>query len=78
MTPTFVHEKPHKHSVVVCGKAVNMTAMARSIGIDNTYLSRILAGKRRPSVDVFIHIAESIGVDVYELLRDIAARKRAA
>ncbi len=50
-------------------KEMTQTAVARSSGVSNTYLSELESGAgRRPSGDVLLRLADALGVTIADLL----------
>ena len=50
--------------------AQSQTELAQSLGMSRSYLSRVEHGKCRPSADMLIKIASSLGIDSDVLLAD--------
>lgn len=70
--PTGCLERnPDSATVKLAGKHINMAAIARSQDIDRSYLSRILSGKREPTIPVAKKIAAALGLGLEELLEAI-------
>ena len=50
---------------------INRSRMARDMGVDVAHVSRILAGKRNPSLKLAMRMSKSLGITVeqfYELI----------
>lgn len=43
---------------------VNRTRIAKQLGLDRSYVSQVLAGKRTPGLDVAAGIAKGVGVSL--------------
>lgn len=48
---------------------VNRSAMARALKVDLAHISRILSGKRTPSLELAMRMAQYLGVSLDELCR---------
>lgn len=44
--------------------AANRTRLARELGLDRSYVSQVLAGRRMPGLDVAAGIAKEVGVSI--------------
>ena len=51
---------------------INRSAMARAIHVDVAHVSRILSGKRNPSLAVASRMADYLGITLDDLFRVIA------
>ena len=47
--------------------AVNRSRIARELGLDRSYMSQVLNGRRMPGLDVAAGIAKGVGVSIDEL-----------
>jgi transcriptional regulator with XRE-family HTH domain len=45
-----------------------MEILARRAGVDRTYIGRLEAGERQPTIDVAVAVAEAMGLDLSDLL----------
>ena len=79
-----IETKPNKRTTKLGGKYINQAAIARSQGIDQSYISRIISGEREPRRAQAKLIAAALGMTVeefFEALEDNKAQlaeKRAA
>ncbi len=48
-------------------KGLSQEALSEKIGMSPKYLSSIELGKENPTLDMFIKLAQSLGVDIWEL-----------
>ena len=48
-------------------KGLSQEALSEKIGMSPQYLSSIERGKENPTLDMFIKLAQSLGVDIWEL-----------
>lgn len=70
-----LQHRPSSRSVKINGRFINLNALSQVLGFeDNSYLCRIFAGKRNPSVKRMQIIADALMMDVGELIRAIADR----
>ena len=67
-------EHPNPQTVPFAGKFVNLSAIARSQAIDHSYLSRIFAGKRTPSLNHCKKIAAVLGMTIDQFLQALETR----
>lgn len=51
--------------------SISRNQLARDCDVDAGHISRILAGKRRPSVNLSIRIARSLGVSLEQLYDEL-------
>ncbi len=68
--------KPTAQTVYLGGKPINVSAIARTQHIDQSYLSRILAGKCVPTIPIAQKIAAVVGLSLEQLLDAIQDRKK--
>lgn len=54
-------EKPTSKSIRLGGRFINLSRLAE-FGFDHSYLSRILAGDRNPSMDYARRVAKCLGI----------------
>ena len=54
-------------------KGISITELARRVGVKYSHISNIIAGRKRPSVDLAIRISDVFGVSVNALMRDNSA-----
>ncbi len=72
-----VFEKaPNAQTVRFAGKFINLSAIARAQGLDVSYLSRIFAGTRVPTLPYCIKIAAMLGLTLDEYVEAMEVRKR--
>jgi transcriptional regulator with XRE-family HTH domain len=57
---------------------ISKRGLGRAIDVEPTYVSHILAGRKVPSLGVFVRLAHALGVEPSDLLRaaEVEARKR--
>ena len=66
--------RPTRQSIYFGGRFINLSAIARTQHIDLSYLSRIMAGNRRASVDRYAIIARALEMTIEDLLAAIDQR----
>lgn len=54
---------------------LKVTDLAQQVGIDSSLMSRILSGKRKPTLAQLKNIAEVLGLDYYELLKEFLSHQ---
>ncbi len=59
---------PTKQSTYFAGKPISQSAIARAIDMDQSYLSRILAGKQTPSIRIATLISKALGMSLADFL----------
>lgn len=69
---------PSNQAVKFGEKWINLSAISRSQGIDLSFLSKILSGKRQASVATLLKIAAAVGMGLEEVLSAIEERRRAS
>ena len=62
-------------SVSLGGRAINVSAMARILGVDQGSLSKFLSGNREPSLTYAKRVASVLDWTLDDLLSAIEARK---
>lgn len=72
----YVERHPQKHSIRLGGHIISLTRLADDAGFSKGYISKIMNGKARPSIDYGIHLASTLGWTLDELLAAIADRQR--
>ena len=65
----------HKNAVMLCGRYINTSAIARSQGMTQPHVSMIINGVREVKLGYYIRIANAIGVTLQELVDGIEERK---
>lgn len=65
----LLDRKTTSTTVVLAGRAINLLALSRAQGIDHGYLSRIMRGTRRPSIDMAERIAAGLGMGLEDFLQ---------
>jgi transcriptional regulator with XRE-family HTH domain len=65
---------PNPHSVRFAGKYINISAIARSQRLSQSYVSKLLSGKRSPSIRVAKKVAAALGMGLEDLLEAIEQR----
>lgn len=71
-----IEVNPTSQSVNLGGVYINLSVLARTQNIDQSYLSRIMAGKRRPRIDHAQKIAGALGITIDRLLELLDDRKK--
>lgn len=56
---------------VMSERGINITELAKLTGITNANISNMIHGKTSPNLDTIERIANALGVDAWELLRDV-------
>ena len=54
-------------------KDVTQEQLAEKVEINTKYLSSIERGKENPTLDIFIRVAESLGVDIGDIFKQLEA-----
>lgn len=72
----FIVPNPTSRSVRIGCEYVNLSAIARSLGFDQTHLSRIMAGERKPSPFLARKISEALGIEIVDLFDGLKVRKQ--
>lgn len=70
-------QHPNPQTIPFAGKHINLSAIARAQGIDRTYLSRIFAGKRTPSLPHCKKISAVLGMSIDQFLEALEDRAKA-
>jgi transcriptional regulator with XRE-family HTH domain len=65
---------PNPQSVRFAGRYVNISAIARSQGLSQSYVSKLLSGKQSPSILVAKKVAAALGMGLEDLLEAIEQR----
>ena len=73
---TIAARKTTRPIVVLRGKIINVSATARRLDINQAYLSKILSGKRNPSLSILISIAKVLSFGIEDLLEAIEDRRK--
>jgi transcriptional regulator with XRE-family HTH domain len=53
---------------------ITKTALAKRVGVDRTYISHIIAGRHRPSLEVAGRLAKEANVPIESFLEDYRAK----
>ena len=61
-------------SVTLGGHTLNLTELARGLKADHGYLSKVLSGRRTPSLPFAEKLAEALGWDLTSLMQAIRER----
>jgi|SRR5271157_2617282 len=67
---------PNPQSVRFAGRYVNINAIARSQDLSQSYVSKLLSGKRSPSILVAKKVAAALGMGLEDLLDAIEQRTK--
>ena len=70
--------KPTSTTPVLSGVAINVSAICRAQGLGQGYVSKILSGERRATIDYYIKIAAALGMSVNGLIEAIDERVQSA
>lgn len=71
----FIEDTPHRNTILLAGRHINITLLSQDCKVDAGYISRILNGKRRASVDTLGSIASSLGMSLDDFRQAIAERQ---
>lgn len=71
-----IETNPTSQSVRLGEVYINLSQLSRTQNIDQSYLSRIMAGKRRPRIDHAQKIAGALGITIDRLLELLDDRKK--
>lgn len=72
-----IERNPTTQSIMLGGRYINISAIARDQNIDQSYLSRVLSGKRPPSIEHARKIATALGyATIDDLMAAIEDRRR--
>jgi transcriptional regulator with XRE-family HTH domain len=69
-------DKPTTVSVLFAGRYVNTSAIARSSGLNQAYISKILLGSREPTIHIARRVAASLGMGLEDMLEAIEERAK--
>lgn len=50
-------------------RGLNITELAKLVGVERSHMSNILAGRRKPSIDLALRLSRVLGVTVNTLMR---------
>lgn len=50
-------------------KGLNITELAKLVGVQRSHMSNILADRKKPSIDLALRLSRVLGVTVNELMR---------
>jgi transcriptional regulator with XRE-family HTH domain len=75
--PVIIEGKPDNHYTGFMGRNINVSAIARSQGINQPYLSLIFQGKREPSITHARKICAALGMGLEEFLEGLDERRQA-
>lgn len=64
--------KPNSQTVMLGGKPINLSEISRETGLSVSFLSRIMAGTRDPSLATLKLLAEHLGYTLDELVNLIS------
>lgn len=71
----YLEDHPTQQTIRLCGRYINIARLATDQNLDHSYVSRILAGERNPSLDYFRRIADALMMGTDELIEGIRDRK---
>jgi transcriptional regulator with XRE-family HTH domain len=71
----FLEDKPTPQSIKLGGRYINMLKLSEATGFSHSYVSRILAGKRSPTIPYLRKVAEALYMTVDDLLECIEDRR---
>ena len=74
--PNILESHPDSQSIRFGGRYINMGRMAEQGNLDPGYLSKVMAGKRKPSIDYAVRLVHILGLQgMDELLSHIEDRR---
>jgi addiction module HigA family antidote len=50
-------------------RGINITELAKLVDVERSHMSNILAGRKKPSIDLALRLSRVLGVTVNELMR---------
>ncbi len=65
--------KSRQRTVMFCGKSLNLSELARQIGVSPAHVSFIFAGKRQPSLETAERIAAALGMSFGDFAKSLRA-----
>jgi DNA-binding phage protein len=71
-----IEANPSSQTVKLGGKFINLSAISRTQGIDQSYLSRIFARKRDPSLKCARKIAACLGMGLEAFLEALDGKQK--
>lgn len=71
MSTEFIEPKPTTQTVYLSGVPVNLSAISRTLEVNQGYLSRIFAGKATPSIPLARKLSGVLGLGLEEFLKAI-------
>lgn len=74
-----IEEHPTTQTIRLGGKYISLRRLSRYTGVDEAYMSKMMAGKRDPmrmSLGVALQIAAALGMSLDELIQAIVERAR--
>lgn len=72
-----IEEHPTTKTIQLGGRYISLRRLSNYTGVDEAYMSRMLAGKRDPmrmSVGLMLQIASALGMSIDELIQAIVER----
>lgn len=80
MLETTTQQLPNTNppSIILSGKLVNVPELSKRMGVDQSYLRKVLNGKRQPTLYYLCRLAKELDFTIDALLDAIQARKLAA
>ena len=72
-----IEKKPTSQTIYLGGVPINLTALAMSQGLDLGGVSKILSGKRRPSLPYASKMARGLGMGLEDMLDALEIRHEA-
>lgn len=79
MSPThYIHPSPTDNSVVFAGEYIDIKALSQEEGFNYTYLSHIFSANspKFPSTKTGMLLADALGMDYPEFIRELLSKKR--
>jgi transcriptional regulator with XRE-family HTH domain len=67
-----IQKRPSKQTIRFAGEYISLSQLARETTVDVSTLSRVLAGKRNPSLDVAKKMAPALGMTIDDFLHSLA------
>ena len=73
--PTSTTGHKGRLSLRIRGKFVNVSALARTVGVDQAHVFRVLKGQRNPSVPLATKLAKALKISLGTLIDEIELSK---
>lgn len=73
--PSFIVRNPKCQNYKFAGRYLNLKLLAKHLGINHGYMSRIMSGERTPSVAYALLIANALHLSLDEFVEAVRERK---